>query len=183
VKRHFRPLQASRASYQSRASRFRIGRPASWKLTATSPRRLLTSLAWFPPATSAAARRCGGSAFSRRLEDRCACGHRIDRMPATDPDRGPGLARKRLISRTRTHRRVAPASRPASSASSRLQRASSSPFRHNGSTTTAAGSLNPVSLPHTLRGAAPERVEPSDSPTASCASSAICRTRSPTTTT
>jgi hypothetical protein len=80
----------SAVSPPSRAGRARTGRPASWKLTATSPRPMLPGPAWLLTRCQCGAVR-RGRAFSLRLDDRCGCSHRIDHMRATDPKFGPAL--------------------------------------------------------------------------------------------
>jgi hypothetical protein len=97
-----------------------MGRPARWKLTPNPPGAPLMSLTWFLArwhvrGRSAPPRQCilwaiGGPSPG---------GDRIDRMPATDPEGRPALARNQRFWHSRNLRRVAPASGRTSSASSR----------------------------------------------------------------
>jgi len=97
-----------------------MGRPARWKLTATSPWPLLMSLVWFLArwhlrGRSAPPRQCVLSAIGGPS----AGSDRIDRTPATDPDGRPTLARNQRFGIREAGRRVAPASGRTSSTSSR----------------------------------------------------------------
>jgi hypothetical protein len=97
-----------------------MGRPARWKLTPNPPGAPLMSLTWFLArwhvrGRSAPPRQCilwaiGGPSPGS---------DRIDRMPATDPEGRPALARNQRFWHSRNLRRVAPASGRTSSASSR----------------------------------------------------------------
>jgi len=97
-----------------------MGRPARWKLTATSPWPLLMTFVWFLArwhlrGRSAPPRQCVRSA----IRGPSAGSDRIDRTPATDPDGRPTLARNQRFGIREAGRRVAPASGRTSSTSSR----------------------------------------------------------------
>jgi hypothetical protein len=97
-----------------------MGRPARWKLTPNPPGAPLMSLTWFLArwhvrGRSAPPRQCILSAIGGPSPG----GDRIDRMPTTDPDGRPALARNQRFWHSRNRRRVAPASGRTSSASSR----------------------------------------------------------------
>ncbi len=124
---------------------------------ATSPRPMLPSPAWLLTRCRRRAAR-HGCPFSPRLDDRCACSHRIDRMRATAPKERAGARptadcsgstpkpspiapRGRINHASNPLERLPGSSAPGVGATDRPQARACQP---------ELASLNRVSLPHTL---------------------------------
>jgi hypothetical protein len=154
VLRPLRSEQVWRTTRPCEQGRHRMGRPARWKLTPTSPSALLMSLAWFLTrwhlrGRSAPPRQCVLSAIGGPS----AGGDRMDRMPATDLHGRPALARNQRFWHSRSRRRVAPAFRTNQRCLLSVGFGSSpTPSRRNGSTTPASWQPEPSFFnPHASR--------------------------------